>query len=92
MVNVLLYSHSENSARTRLIRFKVQVNARLLWVDAIVPLSGESITIMSPSSDRIAGAARHYGLNPFQLEREILLQMSETSEIVRKLFNWGDPT
>ncbi len=92
MSNVLLYSHSENSARTRLIRFKVQVNARLLWVDAIVPLTGESITIVSPSSDRIASVARHYDLNPFQLEREVLLQMSETSEIVRKLFNWGDPT
>tara|TARA_R100000329_G_scaffold133604_1_gene113405 strand:+ start:1383 stop:1661 length:279 start_codon:yes stop_codon:yes gene_type:complete len=92
MVNVLVHSHSDNTPRSRYIRFRVQVEARLFYVDTIVPLSGESLTIVSPGSDRIASVARHYNLSPFDIEREVLKQMSETSEIIRKLFNWGDPT
>lgn len=95
MIDVRLHSHSNSpthGSSCKLIRWSVAINNRRFWVDAIVPLSGESMTIIPPSPDRIASAALKQGLNPFEVERNVKQQMENTSEIVRRFFSWGDPT
>ena len=92
MIQVNFYSHSANSPRTRLFRWEVRVNERTFFLDSIVPLSGESLTIINYGNDTLASVSRAEGMSPFKVEREVLRQMSETAEPVRRMFNWGDPT
>lgn len=92
MIQVNFYSHSKNSPRTRLLRWQVKINERTFFLDSIVPLSGESLTIINHGEESLASASRAEGMSPFKVEREVLRQMSETAEPIRALFNWGEPT
>jgi len=92
MIEVTMCSHAKHTLQTRLIRWSVQLENKTFFLDSVVPLSGESITIISPDNDTLVRVARDLNLNPFKVEREVLRQMCATSEIVRRLFNWGEPT
>ncbi len=92
MIEVTMCSDAEHTHRTRLIRWSVQLKKETFFLDSIVPLSGESITILTPSGDTLVRVARKQNLNPFKVEREVLRQMCAESEIIRRRFNWGEPT
>ena len=92
MIEVTMCSDAKYTYRTRLIRWSVQLGKETFFIDSIVPLSGESITILTPTGDTLVRVARKQNLNPFKVEREVLRQMCKSSEPLRKSFNWGEPT
>ncbi len=92
MIEVTMCSHAKHTRRTRLIRWSVQLKDETFFLDSVVPLSGESITIFSPDNDTLVRVARGLNLNPFKVEREVLRQMCAESEGIRCKFNWGEPT
>jgi len=92
MIQVSMFDHAKHTKRARLIRWSVKLEGKAFFLDSIVPLSGESITILSPDSDTLVRVARELNLNPFKVEREVLRQMCRESEAIRRFFSWGDPT